>query len=602
MNAAPPRPPFALNIGVIGHRPDAARFPRPASQNVEAEVCHVLSLVYAEAQRAMSSHGDLFAGTTPLLTIVSALADGADQIVARAGLTNGFQLDAPIPFERAVYKGDFTTQQSQEEFDRLLGRARSVLELSGVRGADESAYEAAGLTVLAQADLLIAIWDGEMRGGRGGTADLLPFAARAGLPIIHIHAKGQEATRLLWRGNEEALVFGERLEDLRECPFLESLPSVLDQLTAPPSEADEKAALDHFLICRQPILTGVAFPTLLAVARLRRLRWHDIKSASPDNLAADFARLEAASIGAPAGPGALFAQSYGWADGLAVSFSQKFRSAFVANFALSATAVIAAVCPLLKDDPVHLADMVQEKMPFVVVELALISCLLLNTFVGKGRRWHGRWVETRELAERFRAALPLWAVGLRPAVFVSAEPTWTGWYGRAILRGVGLRPGKLNEAGLDRARQSLLALLNDQRDYNKATHTRMHDLNRRLERLGFTLLGATAGLAVLFILAVLAGVAVPLRYAFVLTALAAGLPAIATASYGIRVIGDFEGIAGRAKRTEELLQLILEKVERDKLPTLSNLRACTRATADALLGNVSSWRLAAESRKLNMPG
>jgi hypothetical protein len=81
----------------------------------------------------------------------------------------------------------------------------------------------------------------------------------------------------------------------------------------------------------------------------------------------------------------------------------------------------------------------------------------------------------------------------------------------------------------------------------------------------------------------------------------AGLPALATATYGIRVIGDFEGIARRSQRTHAVLSRLIASIERDPLD-LELLRARARAAADAMLGDVSSWRLAAESRPLAIPG
>jgi hypothetical protein len=89
--------------------------------------------------------------------------------------------------------------------------------------------------------------------------------------------------------------------------------------------------------------------------------------------------------------------------------------------------------------------------------------------------------------------------------------------------------------------------------------------------------------------------------AFALTALGAGLPALATASYGIRVIGDFEGIAHRSERTREALTQLIGAIKHDPL-TLDRLRSRARGAAEAMLGDVSTWRIAAESRSLNIPG
>jgi hypothetical protein len=87
----------------------------------------------------------------------------------------------------------------------------------------------------------------------------------------------------------------------------------------------------------------------------------------------------------------------------------------------------------------------------------------------------------------------------------------------------------------------------------------------------------------------------------VLIALSAILPTLATASYGIRVIGDFEGIAKRSERTERGHLHVIEALRRDPADLIL-FRARAQIVADAMLGDVSSWRLSAESRGLAIPG
>ena len=123
-------------------------------------------------------------------------------------------------------------------------------------------------------------------------------------------------------------------------------------------------------------------------------------------------------------------------------FALIFRSAFVLNFLLAAVAVIVAACSLITVDPAKpgvVAHMVEHKTPFVVAELMLIAVVLANTLAGLYGHCHLRRIEPREVAERLRVALPLWALGARPASFPGEEPTWTGWYARAIVRAQGLR-------------------------------------------------------------------------------------------------------------------------------------------------------------------
>jgi hypothetical protein len=272
----------------------------------------------------------------------------------------------------------------------------------------------------------------------------------------------------------------------------------------------------------------------------------------------------------------------------------------VANFVLAALAVVLAVTAL----PFH-----EAKLWFVATEFALIILVVVNTRIGQASKWHPRWFEAREVAERLRAGLLLWTLGARPASFFSSqEPTWTGWYARAILREQGLRSGSLDHAGLTAARSVMLNLLRDQCRYHVRTARRMRKLEHRLEWLGFRLFVATLVVAGLFLLFALlsrfAGWQPPVDQDLVkysVTILTAGLPALATATYGIRVIGDFVWTARRSRRTRAVLRRVIIAIRQDPLE-LDLLRARAREAAEAMLGDVSSWRLSAESRGLAIPG
>jgi hypothetical protein len=132
----------------------------------------------------------------------------------------------------------------------------------------------------------------------------------------------------------------------------------------------------------------------------------------------------------------------------------------------------------------------------------------------------------------------------------------------------------------------------------------MHWMELGLEYAGFCLLGATIVVAfdhlsgeplVHFLL----GGILPAREATIW--LSAALPALATASYGIRIIGDFDGIFQRAERTHRQLEQLIAAIQQDP-PDFPLMRARARSAADAMLGDVASWRLSAESRGLAVPG
>ena len=68
------------------------------------------------------------AGRGPELVVLSALAEGADRLVAQAVLGGPFHghLEAILPLEVADYSQDFSTPQSVADFQQLLARADTI--------------------------------------------------------------------------------------------------------------------------------------------------------------------------------------------------------------------------------------------------------------------------------------------------------------------------------------------------------------------------------------------------------------------------------------------------------------------------------------------
>src|SRR5882762_9970382 len=139
MDAHPPKPPLALSIGVVGHRPN--RLPLASLEKVVAEVSKVLDALMVEATAARRRYADVFTSDKPQFSVVTALAEGADRIVAEAALTKDFVLRALLPFPTDVYQASFVDPGSSVEFDNLLGRAKSVFILPGQHDDQARAYE-----------------------------------------------------------------------------------------------------------------------------------------------------------------------------------------------------------------------------------------------------------------------------------------------------------------------------------------------------------------------------------------------------------------------------------------------------------------------------
>jgi hypothetical protein len=180
-----------------------------------------------------------------------------------------------------------------------------------------------------------------------------------------------------------------------------------------------------------------------------------------------------------------------------------------------------------------------------------------------------------------------------------------------------LRAGRFDPSTLRDARATLLDVLKGQREYHETAAHRMKTLGHRLERTGevlfiLTLLAALGFLAAIGLFAATAFTHLQMSpwQVFFVTAVAAGLPALGTATYGIRVIGDFEGVAERSRRMSEALGRLIAAIEHDwpeakrqtEPPNFALLRARAHAAREAMLGDVENWRLSAESRDLAIPG
>jgi hypothetical protein len=176
----------SLRIGVSGHRVPP-KLPEESEAPLRAHIDRILAAVGAAARQA---------NTAAELVIVSSLAEGSDRIVAEAGLAAGFALQAILPFARAEYERDFETEMSRREFETLLARAGDVLELDGVADQRPGAYEAAGLFMLANIDVLIAIWDGAVAAGIGGTAQIVERAVADGIVVVWIEPTHPNAIQI----------------------------------------------------------------------------------------------------------------------------------------------------------------------------------------------------------------------------------------------------------------------------------------------------------------------------------------------------------------------------------------------------------------------
>jgi hypothetical protein len=133
---------------------------------------------------------ELDAAPSPVV-VVTSLAVGADQLIARLGIARGATLHAVLPFagiERTFAAEDLPA------YRRLISQA--TVEVLQTYGTDEDAYLAAGRRVAELSDVMIAVWDARPAKGKGGTADIVAYAVASGVPVVHINPVDRTVTRL----------------------------------------------------------------------------------------------------------------------------------------------------------------------------------------------------------------------------------------------------------------------------------------------------------------------------------------------------------------------------------------------------------------------
>ncbi len=147
------------------------------------------------------------------LVVLSALAEGGDQMVAREALAAGARLIAPLPLPKDMYVDDFVDPSVRASFDELSARAEIVRLPSlhghsrmavGLKGlARDSQYAKAGVYIASHCHILLAIWDGKDADRLGGTSQIVKYhltGARPGLIERH-----REARHVLGEGDERLI-------------------------------------------------------------------------------------------------------------------------------------------------------------------------------------------------------------------------------------------------------------------------------------------------------------------------------------------------------------------------------------------------------------
>ncbi len=597
----PPTLPFALTVGVTGHRLPAID---PARRDkVEAEVASALAMIENVARKLherLESSG-AFSSDDPVFALVSPLADGADQIAATAALDHGWRLQAVLPFARDEYARDFVEEDPAQTFDSLIERASCILELPGSREREAESYLLAGRATVAHCDVLIALWDGAPPRGRGGTAEIVQLAVSSGVPVIHVGTAAQSEVGLMWSAFDPHVVTRSAFERTIRRPLDEAqLQWVMDAMLSPPSDLGEQRHLFDFRSEKPRRIRGrIEFPLLLTLTGVKRIRASNWRESACIRAIEDEWRRFASNCSDRHGVAAsldLIERAYAWSDRLASYYAQTFRSGHVFNFSLMATAALIGLSAFLFP---------HRQFELAVMELLVALAVIGNTIFGTRREWQRRWLDYRHLAERLRPMRSLKLLGVAapepPGSMTDPIPRrWIDWYAAGIWRAMGCPNGFIDQ---NRADNLIAAIstneIDSQISYNEGAARQADLLDHRLGMVFNGLFIAT----VIVSAAVVIGMKVAPdwigNHQNWLTLVSAGLPAIATSIFGIRSQGDFAGSAQRSQSTAQTLRSISVQLA-DQHGDLARSADLIEQAARAMLVDLDEWRLVLKRSELEM--
>jgi SMODS and SLOG-associating 2TM effector domain 1 len=573
--------PLTISIGVTGHRNflSNSRLTGPKREQYREFLENRLR---SRTRMILGTLDLLLLHTSHIYTVVSPLAEGADQVIADEILkwSNPYdpgqgsaQLEFILPMPESEYTAHFSSPKSRVTFDTLRGKVNQVigplLPSGASREIRHQAYAAAGRLVAERCDILIAAWDGESWAKTAGTAATVEQAQHLGRTVFQCptpRRHGFFSESLAPLSKFLALIDASRFTFLRRfLPFPQSL-----QFSGVTILAGEL-----------PILASFRF--LEAYNKdLQSPRWGSSLSPlmlnDPHQVAAEVIVAYSDLCQTLTDPSArqYFENTYSTdlhrlllpiqrqTSRLARYYQRLYnRTVGTAVYVLSAAAV--ATVSSIQAFAAHANFLYW-------IEVAEIVAILIILAMARVHDYHRKRVDYRVLAERLRAAVYLYLVGLRPRdntipayLRTSHHPDrWIDSIFDALTSHLDLREPWPQGLFVPLRQFILAAWIDRQIDYYTATS---HDYSRKhrfLEAASFGVFALTAAVAILHS----AGVWHETHTVGpILNLMATSLPAVGAALAGILVHREYHRNLLRYQQVTKALRVLRAEAGSSSDPT-----------------------------------
>lgn len=508
--------------------------------------------------------------------VVSSLAKGADRIVARSAMDYlNASLEVVLPFSVEDYRKDFNNTTDLDEFNELFARASnnniSEQSFSGKFKSREEGYEHAGIEVADSCEILLAVWDGQPARGKGGTAEIVKYACSVNRLVVWINALNPGLPPVILINIQNTV---DDSGNITSGNFqVSSLP--LPKYAAGWSSRYLQVAEYN----RDSAFRKKEFDEIVAGNLLKLEKARQDSSLLPEKI------IPIINILLP---------HYTRADFLAIHYQKLHIRSATWLYRLSAIAVAIAVFQILYF-PAQTA--------WVLLEILALVGAVLWYRIGSLQHWHDKWLNYRHLAERIRILLFHTLVN-EPSSAQTTQKQQLPFYPG---------PGGWVLNVFDRIRQDLPALnihrekitevkkfiisgwINDQAEYHKENAISKNMLTRKDHLLIGAMLATTLLAAILHLLKVVHN---PLLENFII-AIVIILPAFAAAQHAISVIHDYERIAARSARMNEILLSLQSNI--NLANSREELSFELQRAEDIMSAENHEWCVSLSFRRISLP-
>ena len=643
-----------LDIGVTGHRSNHPIFSANQAQ-IEQVLADLLARIDGIIEGLRASIAPCIIATPRLHSL---LAYGADLMSVKLALARNWEIVAPLPFGLAINVAVNAQPETRDDMVALLAETvvadpevaaraadireaanRSILfELadqdalveqqfqkhlsepdnqdarSGFQSLISERAAVAARVMIEQSDIVIGVWDGVTHGAMGGTRHSIAAALGQGVPVIWVDARNPTDWRILTA--PEALAVPLEIDNGNRDAQLVAL--IEQALNPQGARWTDTYVQERWRPRSNALLQSYRRVEILFGEPIGR--WFKSLSQSyepPAEIAQGSGKTLLDAARALPGVDQRMVDSianevmrpFAWADGVSTYLSDAFRGSMVTSFLLSAFAVIGGIAYM----PFTSVD---QKWGFAAFEFLLLVTIVGITYFGRKRRWHGRWFETRRVAEYFRHAPILLLLGVARSVGRWPGGPGGGWPEHFAIQALG-NPGLPQMKVTPTYLRAVLLLMRDQhvlpqRDYHRSKALRLKRVQHNLDKLSERFFVA-AVVSVAAYLAIVAGSAMallPSRWphdvAKLFTFLGVLFPTLGGAFAGIRYFGDFERFASISDITATKLDHIAARADillnaaEDQI-TYARISNLAHAIDEIVVTEIENWQSVFGGKNISVP-